>query len=337
MTGDTIMKIGSYDEDSDDYNESAYLKMIDEERDELEALKEASTKKHDYREITFSKEDVADVEKKAMRELLEINRDLAGYSDAFIQKALVYFPELALEMPAKKKRGKKSNMYFLEPVGRHLWEKWSADRSAENQNDFVTYLFTIIDGVIFKYGRHKHGLSYGEVFQGAVIKLIQAMDKFDPKRQVGTDERGNPIYARVYTYFTMILNYGITTITMAHGGEKIKNVSYEAISRTHGVDDKITDASLIFQDFMMFLNSFRTYEDLTPTQSLVLNRLYEMLVGETNLGGLSNNLIYTLQTDCGVRAKDVLDAMQYLRREFGPLNIFSEKTSFNNVNSDETY
>ena len=328
------MKI--YD-DEEDYNETAYLQMIEEERDELEALKEASTKKHDYREITYSKEDVADVEKKAMRELLAINKDLSLYSDAFVQKALVYFPELTLEVPSKKRRGKKSNLYFLEPVGRHLWEKWNVDRSAENQNDFVTYLFTIIDGVIFKYGRHKHGLSYGEVFQGAVIKLIQAMDKFDPKRQVGTDERGNPIYARVYTYFTMILNYGITTITMAHGGDKIRNVSYEAISRTHGVDDKVTDASLIYQDFIMFLNSFRTYEDLTNTQSVVLNKLYTMLTEDTNLGGLSNNLIYTLQTECQVRAKDVLETLTYLRHEFGPLNIFSEKTSFNNLNSDEAY
>lgn len=325
-----------YDEE-DDYNESAYLKMIEEEREELDALKEASTKKHDYREITYSKEDVADVEKRAMRELLDINRDLSGYSDAFVQKALVYFPELTLEVPVKKRRGKKSNMYFLEPVGRHLWEKWNTNKTAENQNDFVTYLFTIIDGVIFKYGRHKHGLSYGEVFQGAVIKLIQAMDKFDPKRQVGTDERGNPIYARVYTYFTMILNYGITTITMAHGGDKIRNVSYEAISRVHGVEDKATDASLIYQDFLMFLNSFKDYEDLTPTQSLVINKLHVMLTGDTNLGGLSNNLIYTLQTECQVRAKDVLEALQVLRQAFGPLNIFSEKMSFNHVNSEESY
>ena len=135
----------------------------------------------------------------------------------------------------------------------------------------------------------------------------------------------------------MILNYGITTITMAHGGHKIKNVSYEAISRTHGTDEKISDASLVYQDFMMFLDSFRVYEDLTSIQSLVLNRLYEMLSLETNLGGLSNNLIYTLQTNCGVRAKDVLEAMQYMRREHGPLSIFSEKTSFNSVSSDESY
>ena len=324
-------------DDEEDYNEIAYNKMIEDEREELDALKEASTKKHDYREITYSKEDVAYVEKKAISELLAVNPDLSGYSEAFIQKALIYCPDLALELPLKKRRGKKSNLYFLEPVGRHLWEKWNVDRSAENQNDFVTYLFTIIDGVIFKYGRHKHGLSYGEVFQGAVIKLIQAMDKFDPKRQVGTDERGNPIYARVYTYFTMILNYGITTITMAHGGDKIRNVSYEAISRIHGIDDKVTDASLVYQDFFIFLQAYKDYEELTVTQKLILNKLYNMLNEEQNLGGISNNLVYTLQTECQVRAKEVLEALQLLRTAFGPLTIFSERVSFGNVSSDESY
>lgn len=323
--------------DDDDYNEARYLQMLDEERDELEQVKEASTKKHEYREITYSKESVADVEKQAIKELLELDPVLSNYPDAFVQKALVYFPERTPEIPVKKRRGKKSNQYFLEPVGKYLWEKWNNDKSEINQNNFVTYLFTIIDGVIFKYGRHKHGLSYGEVFQGAVIKLIQAMDKFDPKRKVGEDDRGNPIYARVYTYFTMILNYGITTITMAHGGDKLRNVSYESISRVHGADDRISDAGLIYQEFLIFLNSYKDYDDLQDTHKLILSMLYSMLTdpGQSeHLGGISNNIIYTLQTTCGVRAKDVQEALIGLRQAFGPLTIFSEKVSYQNLSED---
>lgn len=325
-----------HDEDEND-GELSYLRMLDEEREEQELAKEAAGKKHEYREITYRKDDVLDVEKKAIKELLEIKSDLSSYSDAFIQKALIYFPELTEQVPAKKRRGKKSNQYFLEPVGRHLWEKWNKDKTAENQNDFVTYLFTIIDGVIFKYGRHKHGLSYGEVFQGAVIKLIQAMDKFDPQRQVGTDDRGNPIYARVYTYFTMILNYGITTITMAHGGDKIRNVSYEAISRVCGVEDQATDADIIFQEFLMFLESTIQDEDLPDNIRPVLLKLSELLGQPDRLGNLSNNLVYTLQTECGVKQKDVLEALVWLKDTFGPLVIFSERTSFGHVSPDDNY
>ena len=87
----------------------------------------------------------------------------------------------------------------------------------------------------------------------------------------------------------------------------------------------------------MFLNAFRELEDLTVIQHSVLNKLYSMLTENTNLGGLSNNLVYTLQQECQVRAKDVLEALQYLRQEFGPLNIFSERMSFNNLNTDESY
>ena len=207
-----------------------------------------------------------------------------------------------------------------------MWEKWNVNKIPENQNDFVTYLYTIIDGVIFKYGRHKHGISYGEIFQGAVIKLIQAMDKFDPQRVVGHDEKGRPIYARVYTYFTMILNYGITTITMAHGYDKIHNMSYDAMGRAvEGDKQFVSDAAMVFQDFLIFLNAFKEYEDLTEIDHKVLNTLYNVLCNGQDLHKIANNLIYTLQTECQVKSKEVLATMVKMREAFGPLNIFSAK------------
>ena len=328
-----------YDDVEDaDYNESAYLQMIEEEREDLDALHESLNKKHEYREITYNKEEVALVEKIAIKKILAINPDLNAYPESFVQKALVYYPELTLEVPTKKRRGKKSNMYFLEPVGRYLWETWNADKSAENQNNFVTYLFTIIDGVIFKYGRHKHGLSYGEVFQGAVIKLIQAMDKFYPKRQVGTDERGNPIYARVYTYFTMILNYGITTITMAHGGEKLRTSSYEALSRSLGQEpDECTDASIILQDLLLVLESLLQEDsDILDNQRLIYTELSDMLYSPEGLAKISNNLVYELRSRTKLKHKDIEEALVFLRTNFGPLRLNTYKVhSLNNSDSND--
>ena len=297
---------------------------FEDQRTEIEKKKD---KKYEYREITYNKQDVSDVEKKAIGEMVKIDPDLNKYSEVFITRATAYYPELLEGFELKKKRGKKSNLYFIESVGRHLWEKWAANKSQENQNDFVTYLYTIIDGVIFKYGRHKHGISYGEIFQGAIIKLIQAMDKFDPQRVVGHDEKGRPIYARVYTYFTMILNYGITTITMAHGYEKIHNMSYDAMDRAVPGDKQfVSDAAIIFQEFLIFLNTFLETEDLTELDLKILTKLKNLLETGEDLHKIANNLIYTLQIECEVKSKEVLLSLQKMRTAFGPLNIFSSKT-----------
>lgn len=319
-----------FDENNPEHRESELDEILEsfsfeDQRTEVEKRKD---KKYEYREITYSKQDVADVEKKAMGEMILVEPDLNMYSEVFITRATAYYPELLEGFELKKKRGKKSNLYFIESVGRHLWEKWNANKIPENQNDFVTYLYTIIDGVIFKYGRHKHGISYGEIFQGAIIKLIQAMDKFDPQRVVGHDEKGRPIYARVYTYFTMILNYGITTITMAHGYDKIHNMSYDAMGRAvEGDKQSVSDASMVFQEFLIFLDAFRNNEELTDIDKKVLNTLYTVLYEGNDLHKIANNLIYTLQTECQVKSKEVLATMVKMREAFGPLNIFSAKMS----------
>lgn len=306
---------------------------FDDARTDVEKKRD---KKYEYREITYNKQDVADVEKKAIGEMVKVEPDLNKYSEVFITRATAFYPELLEGFELKKKRGKKSNLYFIEAVGRHLWEKWNADKTPENQNDFVTYLYTIIDGVIFKYGRHKHGISYGEIFQGAVIKLIQAMDKFDPQRVVGHDEKGRPIYARVYTYFTMILNYGITTITMAHGYDKIHNMSYDAMGRAvPGDKQSVSDAAMIFQEFLIFLATYKETEDLTELDKVILNKLYEILEGGDDLHKIANNLIYTLQIDCGVKAKEVLATMTKMRTAFGPLNIFSSKMALTQADFEQ--
>jgi hypothetical protein len=322
---DHFDSIESSDLDQDNNESDTVLESLTyaDSRTELEKKRD---KKYEYREITYNKQDVADVEKKAIGEMVKIEADLNKYSEVFIIRATTYYPELLEGFELKKKRGKKSNLYFIEAVGRHLWEKWNANKTPENQNDFVTYLYTIIDGVIFKYGRHKHGISYGEIFQGAVIKLIQAMDKFDPQRVVGHDEKGRPIYARVYTYFTMILNYGITTITMAHGYDKIHNMSYDAMGRAvPGDKQSVSDASIIFQEFLIFLATFKTTKDLTEIDCKILDRLYNILLGGEDLHKIANNLVYTLQTECEVKSKEVLTTLQKMRIAFGPLNIFSSK------------
>lgn len=316
----------SYLDDEDDMSEYRY-----ESLEEVESLEEdEAVTRNNYRVLMYRKVDVEALEKSIIKEILllpETEKKLLALSPGFFSKAVLFFPELFEDTELKKKRGKKTNNYFLEDVGKFLWLKWHKSQDYKDRNDFLTYCYPLIDGVIFKYQRHKHGLPYSELFQGAIIKIIQALDKFDPMRVVGYTEDKRPIYARVYTYFTMILNFGITTITMSYGAEKLTNVSYENLSKVFGNAPELsTDAGLIFQEFLLVLDSICLDDSLPPETLIVLQTLNNLLKDRVNVHKLVNNLVYTLKNECGVKIKDVTDALDYLKEAFGPLVIFSEST-----------
>jgi hypothetical protein len=282
--------------------------------------------KHNYRVVMYEKLSVDFMEKRIIGEMLEKNPN-NKYSDSFLLKAYSLFPDKFPELASKKKRGKKSNNYFIEDVGKYLWLKWYETRDYDVRNDFLTYCYPLIDGVIFKYARHKHGLAYEEIFQSAILKIIQAMDKFDPMRIVGSDDKGNLIYARVYTYFTMVLNYGITTITMTYGAEKITNISYDNVSRLCGNEAyQSTDASIIFQEFLLVLEYLRDVNDdlISPMNKKIIGKLLDLVKSPEASARLVHNLIFTLKNECDVKIKDVVDTLELLKETFGPLIIFSE-------------
>lgn len=298
--------------------DSDYL-LSDDDLDAFSSTKE----KHDYRVIMYNKADVERLERATISEMLELE-PTAKYSDAFMIKAYQLYPDKFPELASKKKRGKKSGIYFIEDVAKYLWSKWNISREADQRNDFLTYCYPLIDGVIFKYQRHKHGLAYEEIFQGAILKIIQAMDKFDPARVVGRDDNGNPIYARVYTYFTMILNFGLTTITMAYGAEKISNCSYEQLSNLMGIEvDHVTDASTVFSDLLMVLDSLIISEDVVEDCHLdIYKSLQKHLTSAEGQMKIKTNIISTIRADVECKAADITSALEILKNHFGPFEIY---------------
>jgi hypothetical protein len=113
---------------------------------------------------------------------------------------------------------------------------------------------------------------------------------------------------------------------MAHGYEKIHNMSYDAMGRSvPGDKQSVTDASMIFQEFLIFLGKYRNSDELTEIDKKVLDKLFAILDSGDDLHKLVNNLIYTLQIECSVKSKEVLATMVKMREAFGPLNIFSSK------------
>jgi len=292
--------------------------------------------KHSYRVVMYDKLAVEYMEKRIIKEMLDKYPN-DKYSDSFLLKAYLLFPDRFPELANKKKRGKKSNNYFIEDVGKYLWTKWHDTKDYDARNDFLTYCYPLIDGVIFKYARHKHGLAYEEIFQSAILKIIQAMDKFDPKRIVGTDDNGRDIYARVYTYFTMVLNYGITTITMTYGAERITNVSYENVSRLYGNEAySVTDGPVIFQEFLLVLETLKDSDDelISDMNKMIITKLLELLKSPEASSRLVHNLLFTLKNECGVKVKDVVDALELIKMIFGPLVIFSELANVGDSKED---
>ena len=308
-----------------DNNEDSYLPS-----EEVYVGKEKSS---GYRVIMYNKLEVERLEHNTIKLMLDEMPIIVmtEHSDAFLLKAMALFPERFHEMELKKRRGKKSTSYFIEDVGKYLWLKWKNSQTPEDRNTFVSYCYTLIDGVIFKYQRHKHGLAYEEIFQAAVLKVIHAMDKFDPNRVVGKDDKGNEIYARVFTYFTMVLSFGICTITMAHGAEKITNVSYDAIARTiDSHTDGFTDAAVVYQDFLLTLGSILhdendIFEDITDQDRLVLGTLINLLNKPNSQSGLVHNLEYTLKNETGLKQKEIVSCLVKLRSHFGPLQFATQK------------
>lgn len=305
----------------------------EEEEEEVSSTKEKSG----YRVIMYNKADVDKLEKQTIKQMLLLDstsKTPVKHSDAFLIKSMSLFPEYFKETELKKKRGKKSNSYFIEDIGAFLWNKWKLSQTSVDRNNFVSYCYTLIDGVIFKYQRHKHGLAYEEIFQSAILKVIHAMDKFDPNRIVGKDDKGNNIYARVFTYFTMVLSFGICTITMAHGAEKITNVSYDAISRTMDSNtDGFTDAAVIYQDFLLTLGSIlhdphEQFEDITDMDKIVLDKLLLLLNRPASHSGLVHNLEYTLKIETGLKQKDIASCLVKLRSHFGPLQFATQKSTY---------
>ncbi len=301
--------------------------------------------KHSYRVLMYNKLDVEQVEKDAIKEVIlkynvtgdaYVDLHAVNLTDTIVSRAALYFPEYFSEAYLKKKkRAKKSSIYFIEDVAKYLWTKWSlfedktSDEAFVARNNFLTYCYPLIDGVIFKYQRHKY-LPYDEIFQNAVIKIIEAMPKFDPKRIVGTDDNGKPIYARVYTFFVLVTNYGLATITMAHGAYKLQNLSYDVISRVLGDPEGFTDATIIYQEFLLFLESILENQELhadkfSEQDFIILETLSTLLSDVEMQPRLTNNLEYTLRMETKFKQAEIVSCLHKLKDFFGPLMVTSEK------------
>ena len=123
--------------------------MTDIDLFDEELEKDNKCDKHGYRVIMYSKLEVEALEKQTMEKMLLLPPLIIGkLSDTFLMKSYVLFPERYPELAKKKKRGKKSNNYFIEDVGKWLWSTWKDDPTPENRNNFLKELHMLKAGNI---------------------------------------------------------------------------------------------------------------------------------------------------------------------------------------------
>lgn len=204
------------------------------------------------------------------------------------------------------------NHHYLEPVGYHLWMTWSKNPIDLNRNNFVTYMMPLIAHLIKPHIRFlNQNLEYEDLFQLCIIHLIEHMPKYSPTRinKAGTT-------SRVFTYYTLIIQYYIKTVTSKNWKNSNKYSSYQDI--TVG---SATNGYTVYVDFINFLDVLRTRRNLRDSHRLIYNTLYDMLLTEESLHLLSANLLSTISMKCNLKRdnENILSAFRLLRKAYGEL------------------
>ena len=262
----------------------------------------------------FRKADIRLVERLAIARMLKANPDLYRFSPNFVKFLMTYYPDWATDLSDKKiiKLSKLipagDNIYFHEEIGSFLWHEWFADKNSVTIDNFVSYLFPIIEAVIFKSGQHlKSNMGYGELFQELVIVVIKSMPKFDPMRIVAINKEGQPVYTRVYSYFNNKLFWAIITITTAHRAD---NPDMDELDYTRGVNDgEIPLAELGMALASLALDTFN------PDHQKLYQCLHDHLQTSVGMFKVSNHLEYTLREATGLSKPIISEFINELREQ----------------------
>lgn len=118
------------------------------------------------------------IERRAIVAVLEA-RSLSGCSKRFQKRAGQYFPEL-VAAPARPEPAR----YFLEEVGRFLWDRWSADQTDESRDELALYACLIVYGRMASMA-HWGAEHYCDMFQDLFLGVLKAIPKYDPARGCG--------------------------------------------------------------------------------------------------------------------------------------------------------
>ena len=114
---------------------------FEDQRTDIEKRKD---KKYEYREITYNKQDVSDVEKKAMGEMLLVEADLNKYSEVFITRATTYYPELLIGFELKKKRENPAPVLMKYPLYKNIQHFY---QDQDDDDNFEAEAVTVLEQV----------------------------------------------------------------------------------------------------------------------------------------------------------------------------------------------
>ncbi len=195
------------------------------------------------------------------------------------------------------------NHYYLEPVGRYLWETKQTDKLA-------LYLLPVIDRILRVNTRYLNGMSYEDAFQSLTLYLIQQMSKYDPSK--GT----------LFTFSSMHTNFHIKTLTTQHYKRKGECLSLTGLNVSHH-----SNGREVLMEFLSFLDEVKRRRTISPTYRLIYTALSEEITTSQNLRSLTSNPTYTISQRTGLKKDDptIPEALQELKDEYGVFQ-FQNKT-----------
>ena len=156
---------------------------------------------------------------------------------------------------------KPSINYFKEEVAQYLYNAWLKDNG---DTRIIEYCFPMIQSIIVKHINLLNGLPQEEVFNSLVVILLEHLPKYKPTF--------NDKKRRLFTYFTLILNFKIKDI-LTHN-IKIKNTEY---SLEEDMDNPLdtTEAQDTLLDFKMFITQLKDSQG--PSSDVFLSALLTIL------------------------------------------------------------
>jgi hypothetical protein len=249
----------------------------------------------------YNKSEVILVEQMAVRGLLAQNSDLYAYSPLFIKYITKYYPEWQTEKSDTKiikvsQMCEDAPIYYWEEVGAFLWNKWNQSRADTDRNNFLTYLFPIIDGVIFRSGQHlKSKMGYSELFQELCLVCMAKVPKYDPKR------------ARTYSYFNNALFWSLITITTKYKKD------YPDFENIEDIDKTFDDDNYGLAEIGILLSNL-VDDSLDDQDEILYSAIIELLKSDETIVGFLNNPIGVLQKITGMKKIEITDFFDRIRK-----------------------
>lgn len=210
--------------------------------------------------------------------------------------------------------------YYIEEVAIYLYTEWinAINKTLEEsrKQDLLIYLLPLIDKVLRGNTKFLNGLPYEDVFQDLCLHITQQISRYDKNK------------GKLFSFITSKLQWHIKTVTIKNSKQPKNSYlsDYEI-----GYDDNNSQNHYI--DLLNLLNDVIDRENIEYDYKLVFLYILDNLKTE-NFRLLTNNIITNIAKEIMVSRDKVIEAMAFLKDEFGTISIETKLFKYSNTNGE---